>query len=112
MKKLRIQDLTPAVAAVLLAAHLAGQTPPALIIQDFITMPMTGSPTSDGNPGSLARVGLMREEPGGRGRLFIGDLNGPLYIVDKRTRAFATYLDFNGRDGKTGLFERLPYAAG
>jgi len=75
-------------------------------------MPMTGSPTSDGNPGSLARVGLMREEPGGRGRLFIGDLNGPLYIVDKRTRAFATYLDFNGRDGKTGLFERLPYAAG
>ena len=84
----------------------------ALVISDFLTVPLTGSPTADGNPGSLARVSMMREEPGGTGRLFINDLNGPLYIVDKTTRAFAIYLDFNGRDGRAGLFERLPYAAG
>ena len=108
-----------AAAAVALGAVLAtgmrAQAPQALqalIVEDFLTLPMTGSPTADGNPGSLARVSVMHEEPGGRGRLFISDLNGPLYIVNKATKAIATYLDFNGRGAKTGLFERLPYEAG
>ena len=95
-----------------LAVSVAAQLPEALVIQDFLTMPMTGSPAGTGNIGQLARVNVMREEPGAAGRLFINDLNGPLYIVDKKTRAIATYLDFNGRDEKTGLFERLPYTAG
>src|SRR5688572_32868577 len=98
--------------ASVLGVCLIAQVPPrALIIDDFVTMPITGSPTGAGSPGSLARVGVMREEPGG-GRFFVGDLNGPLYILDKRTKAIATYLDFNGRGEKTGLFERLPYEAG
>jgi hypothetical protein len=100
------------VAAAVLAVPLAAQPGMALVITDFLTVPMTGSPTADGNPGSLARVSMMREEPGGTGRLFVNDLNGPLYIVDKKTHSLAPYLDFNGRDGKPGLFERLPYAAG
>jgi hypothetical protein len=54
----------------------------------------------------------MREEPGGTGRLFVTDLNGPFYIIDKKTGALATYLDFNGRGAKIGMFERLPYTAG
>ena len=99
------------VASVLGVCLIAQAPSQALIIDDLVTMPITGSPTAAGNPGSLARVGVMREEPGG-GRFFVGDLNGPLYILDKRTRAFATYLDFNGRGEKTGLFERLPYEAG
>ena len=58
----------------------------ALQIADYATLPITGSPTGAGKSGSLARVGVMREEPGVR-RFFVGDLNGPLYILDKRTRA-------------------------
>ena len=105
------------VAAVLavstgLVAPAVAQSQLALVIRDFVTLPMTGSPDADGNPGSLARVSVMREEPGGTGRLFVNDLNGPFYILDKRTGALATYLDFNGRGEKTGLFERLPYTAG
>ena len=54
----------------------------------------------------------MREEPGGAGRFFVVDLNGPLYILDKKTKTFTTYLDFNGRPPKTGLFDKLPTAMG
>jgi hypothetical protein len=52
----------------------------------------------------------MREEPGGRSkkRFFVNDLNGPLYILDKVTGKFTTYLNFNGRDGRPGLFHKLP----
>ena len=109
-------SLVPVSAAMtitaLLAARPLAQAPQALIIQDFLTMPMTGSPAADGNPGSLARVSVMREEPGGSDRLFVSDLNGPLYILDRKTNALATYLDFNGRGERAGLFERLPYEAG
>ena len=98
--------------AAILATSLTAQTPASLIIQDFVTLPLTGSPTASGNPGSLARVSFMREEPGDSGRLFISDLNGPLYIFDRKTKVLTTYLDFNGRGEKTGLFERLPYEAG
>jgi hypothetical protein len=73
---------------------------------------MTGLPAADGNAGSLARVSAMREEAGGTGRFFINDLNGPMYLLDRKTGALVTYLDFNGRGGNTGLFERLPYTAG
>jgi hypothetical protein len=104
--------MVAALVVAALAGSLGAQSPEALVVQDFITMPMTGAPTGANNVGSLARVNVMREEPGGTGRLFVNDLNGPFYIVDKRTRTVATYLDFNGRGDKTGLFERLPYTAG
>ena len=102
--------LTPVAAVAVLAVSLAAQLPEALVIEDFVTMPITGSSAGAGNLGELARINVMREEPGGTGRLFVGDLNGPLYILDPS--GTTTYLDFNGRDERTGLFERLPYAAG
>ena len=46
----------------------------------------------------LARVNYLRDEPGGR-RFFVNDLNGPLYILDKQTKTFTKYLDFNGAGG-------------
>jgi hypothetical protein len=55
----------------------------------------------------LSRVNTLREDAGGSNRLFISDLNGPLYIFDKATKQFTTYLDFNGHPGKNGLFKRL-----
>ena len=108
----RTRPSVVAAVAVAVAGAVAAQSQDALVIQDLVALPITGSPTGEGNVGSLARVSMMREEPGGTGRLFINDLNGPFYILDRNTRALTTYLDFNGRDGKAGLFARLPYAAG
>ena len=34
-------------------------------------------------------------------------MNGPVYFLDKKTKALTTYLDFNGRDDQTGLFDRF-----
>ena len=75
---------------------------------DYVQMPITGDPRGDLTRGLLARVNFLREEPGGR-RFFVNDLNGPLYILDKRSRQFATYLDFNGLAGRPGLFQRLTF---
>ena len=60
----------------------------------------------------LSRVNRLREEPGGARRLFVNDMNGPLYILDKETKKLTTYLDFNGRDARPGIFHRLMYEAG
>ena len=51
--------------------------------------------TDENTRAQLARVNFLRDEPGGR-RFFVNDLNGPLYILDKQTKQFTTYLDFNG----------------
>ncbi len=58
--------------------------------------------------GLLARVNFLRDEPGGR-RFFVNDLNGPLYILDKQTKRFTTYLDFNGLGERPGLFRKLTF---
>jgi cytochrome c553 len=80
----------------------------ALRIQDYLSMPMTGVTESQrNNEALLARINFLREEPGGAGRFFVNDLNGPLYIVDKKTKKVITYLDFNGSGKRSGLFEKL-----
>jgi hypothetical protein len=106
----------------LLLASLA-QADITLRLADYATAPKTGAlgteadPLAVGNDAYLARVNFMAEEPGGgRNRFFVNDLNGPLYILDKSTRSFAEYLNFNGRGSNPGLFDRLyrdgGYAAG
>ncbi len=91
----------------------APATPLALEIADYASLPATGSPDGTGNnAGSLARINVMRQEPGPDGRLFINDLTGPLYILDPRSKSATTYLDFNGRGPRTGLFDRLTTDAG
>src|SRR5215831_15127145 len=82
-------------------------------IKDYAAMPITGN--IDGkttNDSVLARINGVHEEPGGAQRFFVNDLNGPLYILDKNTKKFKTYLDFNGRDGRPGLFHKLYFEAG
>ena len=100
------------VAALLLATTVFARAPVAIVVEDYVAMPMTGMTSGTGNIGSLARVNVMREEPGGRGRFFVVDLNGPLYVLDKATKTFTTYLDFNGSGARTGLFDKLSTAAG
>ena len=74
-----------------------------LELKDFATLPITGKLDGAGQvDGMLARVNSIREEPGGAGRLFVTDMNGPIYILDKKTKALTTYLDFNGRGDRAG----------
>src|SRR6516164_6454564 len=103
-----------AAAAVLAAAPAPGPTGDlVLALQNYVEFPITGRVDGKGQTdGMLARVNSVREEPGGAARLFVNDLNGPLYIVDKTTRRITPYLDFNGRDGHRGLFHRFSYEAG
>ena len=82
-------------------------------IKDYVVMPVTGLPGGKGNnDGLLARVNGLREEPEGANRFFVPDQNGPLYILDKDTKKLSTYLDFNGRDGRSGMFHKLFTEAG
>jgi hypothetical protein len=86
-----------------------------LRISDYATMPMTGStqyPAATANSAYLARVNFLADEPGGGSRFFVNDLNGPLYILEKRTRQFSTYLNFNGRGSETGLFDKFVFSSG
>lgn len=83
-----------------------------LEIKDYATLPITGSAEAKDNVSSLlARINYLREEPGGK-RFFVNDLNGPLYILDKETKKVTTYLNFNGRDGRGGLFHKFRFENG
>jgi mono/diheme cytochrome c family protein len=81
---------------------------PMLELAEYVRMPITAGPAGDNTRAQLARVNFMREEPGGR-RFFLTDLNGPLYILDKAGKQFTTYLDFNGAEGRPGLYQRFTY---
>src|SRR5215475_9893161 len=100
-------------AAILAFAPANANAQLTIEIKDYVTMPMTGLVDGKGsNDALLARVNTLREEPGGANRFFITDLNGPVYILDKDTKKFTTYLDFNGHDGRGGLFHKLFTDAG
>ena len=84
-----------------------------LEIRDYAALPITGLVDGKNNNDSmLARINGVHEEPGGAQRFFVNDLNGPLYILDKNTKKMKTYLDFNGREGRSGLFHKLFFEAG
>jgi hypothetical protein len=78
-------------------------------VQDYATMPITNVAAGKGmNAVYLSRVNFLHEEPGrNRHRLFVNDLNGPLYILNKKSKTFTTYLNFNGNYGQPGLFHKL-----
>jgi hypothetical protein len=100
-------------AALPMLAAAAAAPPLVLEIRDYAAMPITGRVDGTGQTdGMLARVNSLREEPGGANRFFVNDLNGPLYILDKATKKFTVYLDFNGRDGRPGLFHKFAFETG
>jgi hypothetical protein len=109
-----VRRAAPFIGALLLtvaaAWPLAQQAPPrlALELQDYAALPVTADNTNDNTRAQLARVNYLRDEPGGR-RFFVNDLNGPLYILDKQTKTFTAYLDFNGAGGRPGLFPRFTF---
>jgi hypothetical protein len=96
------------VALLILSALTFAQQPITLELRDYATTPMTGVPLGKAtNERLLSRVNTIREEPGGANRLFVTDMNGPLYILDKKTKQFTKYLDFDGHDDRPGLFKRF-----
>ena len=103
-------------ALTLLTLAIVAQSPASpliLDVRDYVEMPITGKLDGTGQTdGMLARVNSFREEPGGSGRVFVHDLNGPLYILDKKTKALTPYLNFNGRDSKPGIFKKLAWEVG
>ena len=102
-----------ALAGTIALAAAADDPPVTLELRDYAAAPVTGRLEGTGQTdGMLARITSLREEPGGSNRFFINDLNGPLYILDKTSRTFTTYLDFNGRDGRPGMFHKLTFEAG
>ena len=100
-------------SAVLIAAPAENATTLTLELRDVLTLPITGNVEGEGQvDGMLARVNSIREEPGGTGRFFVTDMNGPIYIFDKKTKALTTYLDFNGSGHRPGIFDRLYHDPG
>jgi hypothetical protein len=96
------------VTLVAIAVAVPAVAQPTIHVEDFVATPMTGVVEGKGsNEVLLSRINTIREETGGSNRLFMSDLNGPLYIFDKATRQFTTYLNFNGAPGKNGMFRRL-----
>lgn len=96
------------------ATHQDASPTLTLQVRDYLTLPTTEKldPTTQ-QQGEFSRVNFLREEPGpDRDRVFLSNLNGPLYILNKRTKKLTTYLDFNGRDGRPGIFHRLNFATG
>jgi mono/diheme cytochrome c family protein len=109
MKRSAIATATLCVSMAM-ARPVAVQPTPrlALELEDYAALPVTADNTNNNTRAQLARVNYLRDEPGGR-RFFVNDLNGPLYLLDKRTKAFTTYLDFNGAGGWQGLFPRFTF---
>ena len=101
-------------AAYVLCAAGATEQQLTLEIKDYATFPITGSAdkTRDNVASLLARINFLRDEPGGGKRFFVNDLNGPLYILDKETKKITTYLDFNGREGHSGIFHKFRFENG
>ena len=75
----------------------------AVLLQDYASLPLS-SRTTGGYPppidfaGQLGRVNFLRSEPANApqssSRFFVNDLNRNLYILDKTTRAFTPYINF------------------
>jgi glucose/sorbosone dehydrogenase len=82
----------------------------AVMIEDYVELPIS-TPGPDGPTGDtaglrymLGRVNALTTEPAdapqSTTRFFVVDQNGQLYILDKGTKKFTTYLDFSKIFGK------------
>ena len=101
-----------AISLLVAVAAFVSPDPLAIVVTDYATLPMTGSPDGDGNnAGALARINTMRQEPSPGARFFVDDLTGPLYILDGKTKTATKYLDLNGR-AHGGVFHRFTFEAG
>ena len=80
----------------------------AVLVEDYASLPLSSLrlapwvdrpyPPPINMHGQLARVNMLRSEPPdaplSKNRLFVVDQNGILYILDKTTKQFTSYIDF------------------
>ena len=76
----------------------------AILVEDYANPPLSSAMGDHAYPppidykGMLARVNALRSEPANAPlastRLFVADMNGNLYILDKATKKFTPYLTF------------------
>ena len=80
-----------------------------LELEESIAMPVLGKleGATTANESAIARVNAIREETGGSHRLFLPVVSGEVLIYDKKTKAFTTYLNFNGHGDNRGLFKKF-----
>lgn len=100
-----------AFAMLAFAPHVQGQLT-ALRVEDYATVPQTGTIGGGTNQGYMARVNFMAQDPTNANQFWVNDLNGPLYIMNRETREFTQYLNFNGTGSNPGLYDRLYYNQG
>jgi hypothetical protein len=92
------------------SAGSSAQAPQGLTLEleEHVAMPILGKPEGPtANESALSRINAIREETGGSHRWFLPVVSGPVYIFDKKTKAFTTYLDFNGHGENRGLFKKF-----
>jgi hypothetical protein len=68
-------------------------------MQDYASLPLSSTGTFNGQTtDQLARVNFLRSEPANApqssSRFFVDDLNANLYILDKATQTFTSYINF------------------
>ncbi len=75
----------------------------AIALQDYASVPISSLTVSNYPPatnysGQLSRVNFMRQEPAdaplASNRFFVADNNRNLYILDRTTKVFTTYINF------------------
>ena len=111
VRSLASTQASTAVAARTAAARAPQSTERTLELADYAELPITGDMSDDRVSGVLARGSILRDEPGGE-RFFVNDLTGPLYILNKQTKEFTLYLNFDGSGDRAGLFPKFTAARG
>ena len=100
------------------SAPQIGKDGTAVLLEDYASVPLSSKTTSGYPPpinfaDQLARVNVLRSEPANAphasSRFFVNDSNRNLYILDKATRTFTAYINFEEVFPK---FENGGYAGG
>lgn len=96
------------VSVFLALADGIGRAALTLRMEDYAEAPITGDPFAGGGSAPyLARINFFADDPVDANRQFVNDQNGPLYMLDRTTKQFTEYMNFDGRGSATGLFPRL-----
>jgi len=110
---LRLLGTTLFAACVLaLLAPTASAQLTTLRVEDYATAPQTGIVGGGTNQGYMARLNFLAEDPTNSNQMWVNDLNGPLYIMNRESKAFTQYLNFNGTSSNPGLYDRFYYNQG
>jgi hypothetical protein len=111
-RSLLARTLLIALAVASLTVSRAAAQLTTLRVEDYAELPQTGIIGAGGNQGYMARVNFMAQDPTNANRMWVNDLQGPLYMLDRETKQLTQYLNFNGTGANPGLFDRFYFNEG